>query len=272
MNRRNVIVVGACLFAVVLILGAMGPALAADGVTSIVSRVWEDVDVDGIQENEPDVPNVGISLYTCDGTWVADAVTNVSGNAVFSDVPTGSYYLQFDKPAGYSFTLQNAGGNEEFDSDADPGTGRTACFDYVAGSLLKSQDAGIYMEEQPPENPGTGTPGYWMNHPQAWPVGEITIGGMTYSRDEAIALMRAPVRGDKTLSMFPQLVSAKLNVLIGNDDSCVAGVIADADAWLAANPVGSNVRADSEAWDTGEPLHGTLDAYNNGLLCAPSRG
>ena len=27
----------------------------------------------------------------------------------------------------------------------------------------------------------------------------------------------------------------------------------------------------SAAWAAGEPLHQTLDAYNNGLLCAPHR-
>jgi hypothetical protein len=36
-------------------------------------------------------------------------------------------------------------------------------------------------------------------------------------------------------------------------------------------PVGSGVSGGSAAWALGEPLHQTLDAYNNGLLCAPHR-
>jgi hypothetical protein len=36
-------------------------------------------------------------------------------------------------------------------------------------------------------------------------------------------------------------------------------------------PVGSNVAASSPAWAIGEPLHQQMDAYNNGLLCAPHR-
>ena len=36
-------------------------------------------------------------------------------------------------------------------------------------------------------------------------------------------------------------------------------------------PVGSNVAASSAAWVAGEPLHKQMDAYNNGLLCAPHR-
>lgn len=125
--------------------------------------------------------------------------------------------------------------------------------------------------EPPKESPGTGTPGYWMNHPEAWPVDVITIGGITYSKETAINFMKDPVKKDKTFTMFPALVAAKLNVLIGNEAGCVAGTIDAADAWMAEHPVGSHVKGSSDAWKEGEPLYWTLDAYNNGLLCAPSR-
>ncbi len=132
---------------------------------------------------------------------------------------------------------------------------------------------GHFTCEPPPQaQPGTGTPGYWMNHPEAWPVDEITIGGVTYSKAEAIEYMKMPVKGDKTLTMFPALVSAKLNVLIGNDASCIADTISAADAWMAAyGPVGSGVKGSSQAWKDGEPLYLRLDDYNNGRLCAPHR-
>jgi len=119
--------------------------------------------------------------------------------------------------------------------------------------------------------PGTGTPGYWKTHPEAWPVDSITIGGVTYTKAQAIAFMDMP-DGDKTFTIFRALVSAKLNVLIGNEDSCVASTIVAADAWMATyGPVGSKVKASSAAWKLGEPLYLTLDGYNNGLLCAPHR-
>ena len=35
--------------------------------------------------------------------------------------------------------------------------------------------------------------------------------------------------------------------------------------------MGSNVSGSSTAWQTGGPLHTTLDNYNNGQLCAPHR-
>jgi hypothetical protein len=62
-----------------------------------------------------------------------------------------------------------------------------------------------------------------------------------------------------------------LNVLIGNDNSCVATTITAANAWMAANPLGSKVAGSSAAWAEGEPWHQQMDAYNNGLLCAPHR-
>ena len=121
-------------------------------------------------------------------------------------------------------------------------------------------------------NPGTGTPGYWKNHPGAWPTEVIVVGGVTYTKQQAIAIMNTAPRGDKTYNMFAQLVSAMLNVMIGNDPSCIAATIEAADAWMRDHPPGSGVSASSAAWKVGEPLHERLDAYNNGKLCAPSRG
>ncbi len=123
-----------------------------------------------------------------------------------------------------------------------------------------------------PANPGTGTIGYWKTHPNDWPVEEIVMGGVTYTKAEAIAIMWQPIKGDKSLNMFNQLVAAKLNVIIGNDSSCIADTIAAADAWMVTYPPGSGVGASSPAWQVGGPLHDTLDDYNNGLLCAPHRG
>jgi hypothetical protein len=145
--------------------------------------------------------------------------------------------------------------------------------DNAAGDMYQDTiiEVPIPDEPPPPSGPGTGTPGYWMNHPDAWPVENITIGGITYTKDDAIAYMKAPVKKDKTFTMFPALVSAILNVEIGNESACIADTIAAADAWMAANPIGSCVKGSSSAWKAGEPLYWMLDDYNNGLLCAPHR-
>jgi hypothetical protein len=120
--------------------------------------------------------------------------------------------------------------------------------------------------------PGTGTPGYWKNHPDAWPVDEIDIGGVTYSKEEAIAIMNSAGKGDKTWNLFSQLVAAKLNVVMGNPDGCIADGIMAADDWMAMyGPVWSGVKANSEEWKAIESTFHMLDEYNNGLMCAPKR-
>lgn len=129
---------------------------------------------------------------------------------------------------------------------------------------------GKLTSPEPQVNPGTGTPGYWKNHSSAWPVSSITIGNVTYTKAQAIANLDT-TKSDRTYTMFQDLVSAMLNVKIGNDSSCIASTIAAANAWITQYPLGSNVAGGSAAWTQGDPLHQTLDQYNNGLLCAPHR-
>jgi len=127
----------------------------------------------------------------------------------------------------------------------------------------------ITLDFYVPCAPGVGTPGYWKNHPDAWPVEVITICGIDYTRDEAIAILTTPGKGDKTYDLWSHLVAAKLNILVGNDDSCIADVVTAAEAWCADNPLGSGVKGGDPAWDIGGPLLKSLDDYNNGRLCAP---
>lgn len=119
---------------------------------------------------------------------------------------------------------------------------------------------------------GAGTQGFWKNHPDAWPVDEITVGGITYPKSQAIEIMGTPEKGDKTYTMFRQLVAAMLNVMSGTDPSCIADTIEAANLWMAAyGPPGNDLRGNSDAWREGEPLMQRLDDYNNGRLCAPHR-
>jgi hypothetical protein len=128
------------------------------------------------------------------------------------------------------------------------------------------------IDPMPPTGVGTGTQGYWKNHLEVWPLDPITVGGVTRSAAEAQNLMLKPPKGDKTWNMYRQLTAAVLNVANGTDASCISDTIAIADQWLIDNPLGSGVKAGSTAWkDSGDALHETLDAYNNGELCAPSR-
>ena len=238
---------------------------------AIGDYVWNDLDRDGIQDaGEPGIAGVTVELYDCEGTptLLASMVTDGNGLYEFTGLTPGSYCVKFIRPDGMVFTAWDAGADDTVDSDADPTTGMTVCTTLECDETDLTWDAGMYESDTP--SPGTGTPGYWKNHPEAWPVEEITIGGVTHSKVVAIYIMGMPEKGDKRCTMFRALVAAKLNVFSNNDDSCIAEAIADADLWMASNEL-SRVRGSSDAWKIGEPLYWRLDAYNNGELCAPSR-
>ena len=133
---------------------------------------------------------------------------------------------------------------------------------------------------------GTGTPGYWKNHDDVWPVadGTLIIGDwnhdwecsgdetcLTLSQEDALAALTTPPKGDATWILARALVTAWLNVSAGNDASCIAGTIDAAVAWLQAYPIGSGVGGGAEAWSEAAPLAAALDDYNNGLLCGVHR-
>jgi hypothetical protein len=122
-------------------------------------RVWLDRDKDGIQDaNEAGVGHVVVTLLDAGGGVLATTTTDVFGNYLFSNLDPGTYGLEFDKAlaktgaisvAKYPWTLQNAGGNPNLDSDveADPGNPNlaftTAPIVLTSGENDLSWDAGI---------------------------------------------------------------------------------------------------------------------------------
>lgn len=142
--------------------------------------------------------------------------------------------------------------------DADVSTGAPVCETITLAPPVTN----------PP--PGTGTIGYWKNHPADWPANcDLTLAGSsTDPKVFAMNVLESPVRGDKTVSMAKQLVAAKLNVCAGNESSCVNQTILDAGNWLSTyGPVFNRQRS----WYEGDDIHETLEDYNSGKLCAPHR-
>jgi hypothetical protein len=85
--------------------------------------------------------------------------------------------------------------------------------------------------------------------------------------------MQQSTRKDMTYALAAQLIAARLNTGCANSDSsCVSAAMTAADNFLCAHPVGSNVVASTAAWKGIAAAYNTLVNYNEGKLCAKSRG
>jgi hypothetical protein len=252
---------------------AAEPRMCASGGT-MCGVVWMDTNNNGVRDTgEPFIAGASLTTTVIDefgGTTVVTVETDQNGYYQFS-VPLATYQVSAQVPPGTQVVPADVG-DDSLDSDgvAD-GLGNSVAVvvltEEVPGNA--STDFGFYAP--PASQPGTGTPGYWVNHPEAWPVQSLTVGGRVYSLEESLGLLRQGGK-DKALTMFSSLASAKLNLLVGNDDSCVASTIAAADEWMATYGFTNGpVAASSYAWKIGEPLHRLMDNYNNGMLCVPHR-
>jgi hypothetical protein len=115
---------------------------------------------------------------------------------------------------------------------------------------------------------GTGTWGWWRSNAGAWPVSVITVGGISYTKSGAIALMGSS-GNDLCRKLARELIAAKLNVMAGNESECITAAIAAGDAWLAVYPIGTT----SPNTTTGNPIYDTLKKYNGGQSdCATGNG
>jgi len=253
---------------------AATPAVAQDCGSGgqIGDYVWSDTNNNGVQElGEPGIEGAVVSLSG--GGILGSLVTGTdsSGLYLFFDLCAGTYTVSVQIPNEMQASPANQG-TDDLDSDGESnGLGYSVASVELLTDVARDLTVDFGLSRSPVSQPGTGTPGYWKNHPEAWPVATIVVGGVSYTRDQAIAWLSS-TGSDKTVTMFSSLVPAMLNVLIGNDASCVATAIEAGNNWMATyGPVGSGVRASSLAWKLGEPIHRAMDNYNNGMLCAPHR-
>ena len=231
----------------------------------ICGVVWQDTNNNGVQDaGEPVIQD---AVVTVNGTSIA---TDENGLYYFA-LPPGTYDIEVQIPPGTQPSPSNVGDDSNDSDGVSDGSGNSVTTVTLLETQIESPHTDFGFWVPPVAQPGTGTPGYWKNHPEAWPVNTITVGGIPYTKEQALSWLEQ-VGKDRTITMFSSLVPAKLNVMIGNDASCVASAIAEADEWMQTyGPVGSGVHAASLAWKIGEPLHRQLDNYNNGMLCAPHR-
>ena len=111
--------------------------------------------------------------------------------------------------------------------------------------------------------------GYWKNHPEEWPGEEIKVCNISYSKNEALQILKGANAKDATNMLVVQLIIVKLNRRCGvspefkyQDKTLnIDAVVGDAENFLHTHPLGSNPRGNARQ----EALHAKniLDAFNN---------
>lgn len=94
---------------------------AATDPVSVGDRVWYDTNGDGIQDStESGAAGIGVTLHDSDQTIELSTTTDASGYYWFTDLDASKdYWLQFSRPAGFSWTLQTQAGGNGADSRAN---------------------------------------------------------------------------------------------------------------------------------------------------------
>jgi hypothetical protein len=111
---------------------------------SIGDFVFVDNDGSGTQ-TAGDEPVVGVKVYLLNaaGVKIDSTVTGTDGKYLFSNLPLGTYSVQFVAPAGQTFVTPNQGGDPTKDSDAGTG-GKTGAITLTATTPnVTTVDAGL---------------------------------------------------------------------------------------------------------------------------------
>jgi hypothetical protein len=240
--------------------------LPSDGSAAAGTYTWS-VSYDGDGNNNSAVDEGGTAEQTVVTPATPSIVTtsNPTGTVTFvgtaipvtdSAVVSGGYYetgslvFTLTGPGGFSYTQTDTlHGNDTYTASTTlPATMAMGTYTWTvtyAGDANNNpaNDQGDSAEQFTVSRSLNRTQGYWKTHgtnapggqANMWPVSSISIGGVTYTEQEAIDIMNASTNGNAISSLFQQLVAYKLNVLshFATPTADQAAAAADADALIA---------------------------------------
>jgi uncharacterized protein (TIGR02145 family) len=131
------------------------------------------------------------------------------------------------------------------------------------------QDLVINNKNNCPESQG-----FWKNHSGNWPgVFPMMLGTLnSYSQSQLLSILKNPVRGDASIILAYQLISAKLNVADNSKlPAVVQYAIIKADNAIGSNKIPAYVRPNSRLGLTMIFLADILGSYNNGRFTPECR-
>lgn len=199
--------------------------------------VWMDTDKDGIQDNnEFGINGVKVNLYDSTNTLIKSTVTanspttGLPGWYYFDKLPFGGYKVSIDAttlPANVQATASLQGANRAVDSNGSPTTTSLT----TAAPIDLTLDFGYY----PKVSWCTYTYSWWKTNTSKWPITSLTLGGVTYTQAELLAILGTPSNSyDDSIELAKQLIGAKLNYAAGIYESNIKSYITSADNYLAA--------------------------------------
>lgn len=154
--------------------------------------------------------------------------------------------------------------------ELEPGVTYVFCSFANAGSLLaQSAYSSTITATTNPHGVCIFTIGYWKNHPAAWPVMSLTLGTVSYTQAQLLAILATPAAGNGLLILAHQLIATKLNIANGGDPAVIIATVTAADALIGSlviPPVGSGYLTPASA----SALTQVLDNYNNGIIGSES--
>ena len=198
------------VFLTVLLTGCVGAG----------NFVWLDENGNGLQDSaEPGVGGVSVTLYRNDGAEIGNATTDASGayQIVQQGVTSGSYYLAFELPEGFDYTLKDQG-SDELDSDVDPSNGETSLLalsgvdDTVDAGLVQIEEIVESVVIQAPSATPTPTPTPTpIPEPEAAAPEQVCYGPNPEDFPEGISpLTGLPVNDPSLLDLRPVFLSVSI--------------------------------------------------------------
>jgi hypothetical protein len=192
--------------------------LQLDGSNAAVDMIVHHLIADGIPPQTPNDPPTCTSpadITVEIGQNENSAVVTYTEAAVTVDPDCAPATVTFDPPSGSTFPV----GTTEVLVMVTDECGQAA----VCPFKVTVKKTGVLPL----------SPGYWKNHPCAWPACSLTLGSKTYNKCELLKILKSSKGGDASMILANQLIAAKLNLLNGADPDPISGLVAQGDALLS---------------------------------------
>lgn len=214
-------------------------------------------------------------IYAQYGGWPATGWWPEEGWVTYTGIGTlntwGSQQVDFRLGPGQSVDIEIGDAEDETGvagtlGELTDNTDWVVCVFAVGGggSQKSPYSANLLGKTTPQGGDCTYTQGYWKNHPEVWPVTNLTLGTVNYTAAQLLSILNTPVGGNGLISLAHQLIAAKLNFAGGANPATIAVTIAAADAQiggLVIPPVGGGFLSPASTSVKTQ----AIDDYNNGL-------